>query len=72
MNKKIKKVSQMVWVVQHVKRGNDIGDKIFETKKSTNEYLRESAYHSNPKIMADVLKNYRVVKAVITYPINSN
>lgn len=48
-------------------RYDDIASELFETRKLAEDKLRELAYHSNPEVMRDVLKNYTVIQCTITY-----
>ena len=49
------------------KRLDDVSEYMFEKKRLAQEKLRSMSYDSNPIVMGNVLKNYKILSATLIY-----
>jgi len=49
------------------KRLDDVSEYMFEKKRLAQEKLRSMSYDSNPIVMGNVLKNYKILPATLIY-----
>lgn len=54
------------WAIYH-KRHDDIASQVYTTKAKAIDDLRDHSYSSDPLVMRDVLKFYKVIPCTITY-----